>query len=110
MFTHPLKLQLRPYDLSDDSRWYKIEAERTGHVASLRVRMVKPENDGPVATEGVTVSGAGPPRFTKMDLVTGDKLYIGRVPDNAPADFKVCVNCHLRKVIYLSFQCNLIFS
>ena len=31
VFTHPLKLQLRPYDLSDDSRWYTIEAERTGH-------------------------------------------------------------------------------
>ena len=31
VFTHPLKLQLRPYDLSDDSRSYTIEAERTGH-------------------------------------------------------------------------------
>ena len=101
VLTHPLKLQPSPDDLSDDSRWYKIEAERTGNVASLRVRMVKPENDGPVATEGVTVSGAGPPRFSKMDLVTGDKLYIGRVPDNAPADLKVCENCLLQKIILI---------
>ncbi len=89
VLTHPLKLQPSPDDLSDDSRWYKIEAERTGNVGSLRVRMVKPENDGPAATEGVTVTGAGPPRFTKMDLMTGDKLYIGRVPDNAPSELKV---------------------
>ena len=86
VLSHPLKLQPSPDDLSDDSRWYKIEAERTGNVGSLRVRTVKPENDRDI--EGVMVTGAGPPRFTKVDLTTGDKLYIGRVPDNPPTDLK----------------------
>ena len=67
-------------------RWYKIEAERMGNVGSLRMRTVKPENDRDI--EGVTVTGAGPPRFTKVDLTTGGKLYIGRVPDNPPTDLK----------------------
>lgn len=88
VLTHPLKLQPSPDDLSDDLRWYKIEVERTGNVASLRVRPMKSEDEGANA-EGVAVTGAGPPRFTKLDLTPGDKLYIGRVPDNPPSDLQV---------------------
>jgi laminin alpha 1/2 len=99
VLSHPLKLQPSPDDLSDDSRWYKIEAERTGNVGSLRVRPVKPENDRDI--EGVTVTGAGPARFTKIDLTTGDKLYIGRVPDNAPTDLKTSkFSGHLHQLWY----------
>lgn len=87
VLTHPLKLLPSPDDLSDDTRWYKIEAERTGNVGSLRVQPVKSENGG--SSDGTTVTGAGPPRFTKLDLTTGDKLYIGRVPDTPPSDLKV---------------------
>ena len=96
VLTHPLKLQPSPDGLTDDSRWYKIEAERTGNVGSLKVRPVKaPDDDSTSSTssssmdEGTTVTGAGPPRFTKMDLVTGNKLYVGRLPDNPPSDHKV---------------------
>ena len=100
VLTHPLKLLPSPDGtggLSDDSRWYKIEAERTGNVASLRVRPVKAADDdsgggGGGQMEGTTVTGAGPPRFTKMDLTTGNKLYIGRLPDNPPPDIKVINN------------------
>lgn len=90
VLTHPLKLLPSPDDLSDDTRWYIIEADRTGNVGSLRVRPVKSESGG--SSDGVTITGAGPPRFTKLDLTTGDKLYIGRVPDNPPADLKVSVH------------------
>lgn len=93
VLTHPLKLQPSPDDLSDDSRWYKIEAERTGNVGSLRVWPVKSDNGG--HSDGVSVTGAGPPRFTKLDLTTGDKLYIGRVPDSRPSDLKVNHHYHL---------------
>ena len=91
VLTHPLKLQPSPDGLTDDSRWYKIEAERTGNVGSLKVRPVKaPDDDSSSSSmEGTTVTGAGPPRFTKMDLVTGNKLYVGRLPDNPPSDLKV---------------------
>jgi laminin alpha 1/2 len=99
VLTHPLKLQPSPDGLTDDSRWYKIEAERTGNVGSLKVRPVKAPDDedslsnsaAAAAMEGTTVTGAGPPRFTKMDLVTGNKLYIGRLPDNPPSDLKVYI-------------------
>ena len=87
VLTHPLKLLPSPDDLTDDSRWYKIEAERTGNVGSLRVRPVKAEDFGD--QEGTTVTGAGPPKFTKMDLTSGDKLYIGRLPENPSSDRKV---------------------
>lgn len=89
VLTHPLKLQPSPDDLSDDSRWYKIEAERSGNVGSLKVRPMKTEDENEAATDGVTVTGAGPPRFTKIDLMTGDRLHVGRVPDTPPTDLKV---------------------
>lgn len=94
VLTHPLKLLSSPDDLSDDARWYKIEAERTGNVGSLRVRPVKPEDVGS-DQEGETVTGAGPARFTKLDVSSGDKLYIGRLPDNPPAELKVISNSKL---------------
>ena len=98
VLTHPLKLLPSPDDLSDDSRWYKIEAERTGNVGSLRIRPVKTEDAGTSDQEGMVVTGAGPAKFTKLDLTTGDKLYIGRLPENPSSDLKVSLS-HMMPIV-----------
>lgn len=89
VLTHPLKLQASHDDLSDDSRWYRIEADRSGNVGHLKVRPMKSDDENEAATDGVTVSQAGPAKFTKIDVMTGDRLFIGRAPDSPPAELKV---------------------
>ena len=72
-----------------------------GNVGSLTVRPVKLDDESFIQTQqrknnefvtddgGIKVTGAGPARYTKLDLTTGDTLYIGRLPKNPPADLKV---------------------
>ena len=38
---------------------------------------------------GVRVSAAGPARYTKLDVTSGDTLFIGRLPADAPPDLLV---------------------
>ena len=66
--THPLELRTSTGDLSDDSKWYKIEAERIGSVGRLSVRSVK-AFDNEVILGPVT--GSSSPAFTRSDFQTG---------------------------------------
>ena len=91
VLTHPLKLQPSPDDLTDDSLWYKIEAERTGNVGTLSVRpVIAADGSSSAAAAAVKVQGAGPARYTKLDVNAGDTLYIGQLPANRkkPSDMK----------------------
>ncbi|XP_065577471.1 laminin subunit alpha lam-3-like isoform X2 [Artemia franciscana] len=76
--THPLELKTSTGDLSDDSKWYKIEAERIGSVGRLSVRSVK-AFDNEVILGPVT--GSSSPAFTRSDFQTGDRLWIGGIPE-----------------------------
>lgn len=114
VLTHPLDLLPISDDLNDDSRWYHILVQRypdfvrsirlisakltafgccrTGHVASLDVRPVKDDGGGGGASGSTKVTGTGASRFTKLDLTTGDRIYIGVLPPNPSTDVKVCLS------------------
>lgn len=53
---------------------------RTGNVGSLTVRSVKTEDN--FSSVGAKVTGASPAKYTKMDFMTGDVVYVGSVPSN----------------------------
>jgi len=66
-------------------------------VATLDVRPVK-DDAGSGDASAQPVTGASAPRFTKLDLTTGDRIYLGVLPPDASPDLKVKILFDLRNI------------
>ncbi|KAF8792889.1 Laminin subunit alpha-1 like protein [Argiope bruennichi] len=73
---HNLTIETNDEQLLKDDRWYKIEINRFGNVATLSV---KPTPSGQ-KSDPYAVTGASPAGYSKMDLDSDSFFYIGGTP------------------------------
>ncbi|GIZ05375.1 laminin subunit alpha-1 [Caerostris extrusa] len=106
---HNLTIETNDEQLLKDDRWYKIEVNRFGNVATLSV---KPTPSGQ-KNDPFAVSGASPAGYSKMDLDSKSYFYIGGTPKGyrVPRELKArnFAGC-LSEVILEGKKCFIVFA
>jgi laminin alpha 1/2 len=86
MLSHILNIDTNDEQLLKDNKWYKIEVNRIGNVATLTVKRI-PDANKPDPFE---ISDSSTQGFNRMDLNRDSYFFVGELPDNfrAPPELR----------------------